>query len=74
MSKITLEKQEYSDAVDEIKKYFESEREEVIGELQGRLILDFILEKIGPYIYNQAIFDMQKYMNERVDDMAGFMR
>ena len=74
MSKIALEKQEYATAVEEIRTYFLNERDEEIGELQGRLILNFFLEKIGPHVYNQAIFDMQKYMSERVEDMAGFMR
>lgn len=73
MSKIILTKEQYSGAVEELKKYFACEREEPIGDLQGKLILDFILEKIGPHIYNQAIVDIQKYMNEKIEDMFGYM-
>ncbi|QZY56925.1 DUF2164 domain-containing protein [Crassaminicella profunda] len=73
MNEIKLTKDRYEDAVEEIRRYFECEREESIGNLQGQLILDFIIEKIGPHIYNQAISDMQKYMNDKVDDMYAYM-
>lgn len=73
MNKIVLTKEQYNDAVEEIRRYFACEMEEPIGNLQGQLIIDFILEKIGLHIYNQAIIDMQKYMNEKVDDMYAYM-
>ncbi|GAA0740999.1 DUF2164 domain-containing protein [Clostridium oceanicum] len=73
MDKIKLSKEEYENAVDEIRKFFECERDEDIGNLQGQIMMDFILEKIGPSIYNKAIDDMQKYMTEKIDDMYGYM-
>lgn len=74
MSKIKLNKEQYDGAVEELKNYFVNEREESIGDLQSRLMMDFILEKIGPAIYNQAIYDMQRYMNEKIEDMYEYMR
>ncbi len=74
MSKIELDKERYDAATQELKNYFECERDESIGELQSKLILDFILEKIGPGIYNQAVIDMQKFVSEKADDMYEFMR
>lgn len=74
MSKIKLNKEQYDGAVEELKNYFVNEREESIGNLQSRLMMDFILEKIGPAIYNQAIYDMQRYMNEKIEDMYEYMR
>ena len=73
MSKIKLIKEEKKHLIDEIKDYFGNERDEDIGDLQGDLILDFILEKIAPSIYNQAVSDMKNYMEEKIDDMYGFM-
>lgn len=73
MNRIELTKEQKSHAIESIQKYFLNERDESIGMLQGQLILDFIIEKIGPSIYNQAINDMQKYLGEKVDDMYGFM-
>jgi len=73
MARITLSKEQNKNAVEEIRSYFENERDESIGDLQGQLILDFIVDKIGPIIYNQGIDDMRKYMNEKVEDMYGYM-
>lgn len=73
MHRIEMTKDERKVAIGKIQEYFENERDESIGDLQGELILDFIVEKIGPHIYNQAINDMHKYMSEKVDDMFGYM-
>ena len=73
MNKIQLSKEQQELALEKIKDYFFEEREEQLGELQSRMLLDFIIEKIGPVIYNQAIEDMRKYMSERVDDMYAYM-
>lgn len=73
MPKVELTKEQKKRAVQEIKEYFACERDEEIGDLAAELILDFIAEKIGPYFYNQAIIDVQKYMNEKVEDIYGFI-
>lgn len=73
MPNIELSKEQKKQAVQDIRAYFACEREEEIGDLAAGLILDFIAEKLGPYFYNQAITDVQKYMSEKVEDMYGFM-
>jgi uncharacterized protein (DUF2164 family) len=57
--------------ISEIKKYFMEEREEDLGDLAALMILDFFLEKLGPYIYNQGLEDAQAYMSEKLEDMYG---
>lgn len=74
MSIVKLSGEQYDIALEEIRRYFAQEREEVLGELQGKLLLDFVVERIGPAIYNQAISDMQKFLSERIDDMYEYMR
>ncbi|HKW12552.1 MAG TPA: DUF2164 domain-containing protein [Gemmatimonadaceae bacterium] len=54
-----------------IKRYFKEQREEEIGDLQAKLLLDFVLAEIGPSIYNTAITDAQVYLRERVADLDG---
>jgi len=56
-------------AVDDIKRYFMENREEDIGELAAELLLDFMVEKVGAVIYNQAIRDAHTYMSEKVEDL-----
>ncbi|HEY7234440.1 MAG TPA: DUF2164 domain-containing protein [Gemmatimonadaceae bacterium] len=54
-----------------IKRYFTEQREEEIGDLQAKLLLDFVLAEIGPSIYNAAITDAQVYLRDRVADLDG---
>lgn len=55
-----------------IRRYFSENLDDEIGELKAMLLLDFCVREIGPSIYNQAVVDAQKYLQERVSDMDGF--
>lgn len=71
--KLELSAEQKKLAVSEIKKYFETEREEEIGDLAATILLNALLESVGPTIYNKAVADVQRYMSERVDDLYGLM-
>ncbi len=71
MVTIELSKEKRAEAIASIKKYFEEEIREPIGDLRAALLLDFFLEDIGPAIYNQAIGDAQARMQQRVADLDG---
>jgi uncharacterized protein (DUF2164 family) len=58
-------------ALKSLKRYFKDERDEVLGDLQAKLLLDFILAEIAPSIYNGAIVDAQTYLRDRVADLDG---
>lgn len=51
------------------RQYFRQEREEEIGDLQASLLLDFVLETVGPPIYNTAVRDAQAVMQRAVADL-----
>jgi uncharacterized protein (DUF2164 family) len=57
--------------VSSLKRYFKEQREEDLGDLQAKLLLDFILQEIAPTIYNAAITDAQTYVRDRVADLDG---
>jgi uncharacterized protein (DUF2164 family) len=57
--------------VGSIRRYFADQLDEEIGELQAKLLLDFIMQEIGPSIYNAAITDAQTYIRDRVADLDG---
>jgi len=69
---ITLEltKQQRTEAIASMQRYFE-ENLQPIGDLPAGLLLNFLLEEIGPVIYNQAIADAQTRMAQRVTDLCG---
>lgn len=55
--------------VDEIKHFFRTERDEEIGDLQAGFLLDFVLETVGPSVYNQAVRDAQAKLQTAVAEL-----
>ncbi len=68
---IELSKDARADAIASIKRYFQENMPEPVGDLQAGLLLNFIIEEIGPSIYNAAIADAQKRMEQRASDLSG---
>jgi uncharacterized protein (DUF2164 family) len=54
-----------------IRRYFEENMEDEIGELQASLLLEFCLKEIGPSVYNHAVRDAQAQMLDKVTDLDG---
>jgi uncharacterized protein (DUF2164 family) len=71
VKEIELEKKERERAIASIKRYFQEELPEPIGDLPAGLLLNFFLEEVGPVIYNQAVADAQARMATRVADLNG---
>ena len=70
MITLELDKQQRATALSSLKRYFE-ENLDPIGDLPAGLLLNFVLEEIGPVIYNQAIADAQTRLTQRVADLNG---
>ncbi len=66
---IKLEKETRQQAIDSLQRYFDISMEERLGNLQATALLDFLLEEIGPLIYNQAVRDAQSQMQQRVQEL-----
>lgn len=71
MPAIELPKQIRANAIASIRRYFEENMTEPVGELPAGLLLNFFMEEIGPAIYNQAIADAQTRLQQRVSDLSG---
>lgn len=71
MNPIELTKQQRAEAIASLQRYFREEMPEPIGDLPAGLLLNFIVEEIGPVIYNRAIGDAQARMLSRVQDLNG---
>ena len=54
-----------------IKRFFEEEMDEPVGDLKALRVLDFCLREIAPSVYNQAIADAQAYLTTSVADLSG---
>ena len=52
-----------------IQRYFKENMDEPIGNMAAGSLLNFVLEEIGPTIYNKAVADAQGRMQARVMEL-----
>jgi len=71
---IELNKETRIILIENLKRYYWNERNEELGNLAADLLLDFIVNDIGPHIYNKAVEDSYAYMNERTEDLLGLQK
>jgi uncharacterized protein (DUF2164 family) len=57
--------------ISSLKRFFEDQHGEEIGDLKAGLLLDFCLEEVCPTVYNRAIADAQAFITERAADLEG---
>jgi len=55
--------------VSDMQSYFLEERDEEIGDLAASLLLDFMIARLGPVIYNRGIADCAAWLQDSVDDL-----
>jgi uncharacterized protein (DUF2164 family) len=67
---IELSDKARTQAITSIRRYFDENMDEKIGDLKAALFLDYILAEHGPAIYNQAIADARKFFEERSADLG----
>ena len=68
---INLTDERKKDLISLIQTYYLDERDEEISNFAAEELLDFILKKIAPTIYNQAINDAHAFIEEKLSDLAG---
>ena len=68
-NKIELKDDEKKLLIAEIKDFFLKEFEEELGDLRADIVLDFVLEKVGPKIYNRGVNDSRKWFKEKFEDL-----
>ena len=66
---IVLSSEEKKQLLDEIKYYFETERDEKLGILASESILDFFMDGLGKHIYNKALDDAKLWFGHRMEDV-----
>jgi uncharacterized protein (DUF2164 family) len=66
---IELSKEDRAQAIASIERYFLDNFEQKIGNISAGALLGFVLEEIGPSIYNRALSDAKERMLMRVEDL-----
>ena len=69
MSEIKLTKEQKDKAIRDIQYYFQSERDEELGNLAAELILDFFMKEIAPMIYNEGLNDAKAWFTSKLADL-----
>jgi uncharacterized protein (DUF2164 family) len=54
-----------------LRGFFLTEFDETLSEFRAAQLLDFVLETLGPPIYNQAVQDARGFMMRHLDDLDG---
>lgn len=66
---IELTKEARAQAVASIERWFRENMDEPIGNIAAAGLLAFLLEEIGPTVYNQAVLDVQERLQLRVSEL-----
>ena len=62
---LQLDKEQEEIMLDELRAYMSDELDMDIGNLPAKFLLDFMVELIGPKIYDQAISDTEPWLYDR---------
>jgi uncharacterized protein (DUF2164 family) len=66
---IELSKEERQLAIASIERYFREQMDEPIGNIAAAGLLGFLLEEIGPLVYNRAVADAQERLLARIGEL-----
>jgi uncharacterized protein (DUF2164 family) len=68
---MTLDEQRREKIVKRLKSFFLEHFDEELSDFRAAQVLDFFLQTLGPDVYNQAVQDARKFMQEKLDDLDG---
>ena len=66
---INLSGEEKKQILEEIKYYFETERDEKLGIIASEGIYDLFMDTLGKHIYNKALDDAKLWYGKRMEDV-----
>ncbi len=64
---ITFSDGEKEVLVHKIKRYFDQEMDQDLGQFEAESVLDFFSIEVGSYFYNRGLLDAQAILAERLD-------
>jgi uncharacterized protein (DUF2164 family) len=66
---IELSKEARARAIESIERYFADELDQRLGNIAAGALLGYVLQEIGPSIYNQAVADVQERWMARISEL-----
>jgi len=68
---ITIDTARRERLVEMLQGFYLDEFDEELSPFQAGKLLDFVAEALGPQVYNQAVQDARRFMQQRLDDLDG---
>lgn len=68
---IALEPQKRARVVARLQLLFSKEFDEKLSDFQANAVVDLMLKRLGPAVYNQAVQDVRAHMQVKLDDLDG---
>jgi uncharacterized protein (DUF2164 family) len=69
--RIELTEERRERIIESLKGFFASELDLEISDFQAGLILDFCVGEVGAPVYNQAIQDARRFIQDKLADLEG---
>ena len=70
MAEIEFTKEEKDSIVRKIKRYFNDELDQEIGQFDAEFLLDFFTAEVGPYYYNRGLYDARSILETRLENIG----
>ena len=70
MSKIELAKDTRDALAKALSRYLKDEHDVEVAGFDAHFLLDFIIETIGPHVYNQGLADAQALLSKKLDELG----
>jgi len=67
--RIRLSDERRTDLLRALGEFYTGEFDESLSEFRADQLLDFFIRVLGPPVYNQAIQDARKFMQEKLEDL-----
>lgn len=64
-------KEKKAEIIASIQRFFDENLDPDLSELQAGFLLDFFMNEIAPFAYNQGVEDAQKYFVRLTEDLPG---
>lgn len=68
---VELSEERRAELVLRLRGFFLEQFEEELSEFRAEHLLDFVLEAMGPQVYNQAVQDARAFMQRKLEDLEG---
>lgn len=69
MKTIEFTQDETALLVDKLKRYFDRELDQELGQFDAEFLLDFISKDLGAYYYNRGLMDARLLVESKLDDI-----